>query len=56
MDAIGLDASIVRGSHGSLTSLTDGPLFITQQSRLLEDRATLEATDVYGLILRHIKE
>ena len=55
MDVIGLDASLVRGSHGSITSADAGPLFITQQSHLLDDTTALEATDVYGLILRHLK-
>jgi predicted AlkP superfamily pyrophosphatase or phosphodiesterase len=55
MDVIGLDASLVRGSHGSITTLTEGPLFITQQSHLLEGTTALEATDIYGLMLRHLK-
>lgn len=55
MDVIGLDASLVRGSHGSLTSLDDGPLFITQQSHIVEDKTALEPTDIYGLILGHLK-
>ena len=55
MDVIGLDASLVRGSHGSITSGSEGPLFITQQSHLLDDTTALEATDIYGLILRHLK-
>jgi len=42
MDVIGLDASLVRGSHGSITSDSEGPLFITQQSHLLDDTAALE--------------
>lgn len=55
MDVIGLDASSVRGSHGSLTSLDDGPLLITQQSHLVRDQTMLEPTDIYGLILGHLK-
>ncbi len=55
MDVIGLDASLVRGSHGSITSLADGPLFITQQSHLTEGTTALEPTDIYGLILGHLK-
>ena len=55
MDVIPLDASLIRGSHGSLTSLSEGPLFITKQSYLLEDRTVLEATDIFGLILQHLK-
>ncbi len=56
MDVIGLDASLVRGSHGSLTSLDDGPLFITQQSHIVQDTTPLEPTDIYGLILGHLKQ
>lgn len=56
MDVIGLDASIVRGSHGSITSLEEGPLLITQQSHLLEDRKVLEPTDICGLILQHLNQ
>ncbi len=55
MDVIPLDASLVRGSHGSITTLAEGPLFITQQSHLLDDTTALEPTDIYGLILRHLK-
>lgn len=55
MDVIGLDASLIRGSHGSITTADGGPLFITQQSHLLDDATPLEATDIYGLILRHLK-
>jgi predicted AlkP superfamily pyrophosphatase or phosphodiesterase len=55
MDVIGLDASLVRGSHGSITSLSEGPLFISQQSHLLDDTTALAATDVYELILRHLR-
>ena len=55
MDVIPLDASLIRGSHGSLTSLSEGPLFITKQSNLLEDRTVLEATDIFGLIFQHLK-
>jgi hypothetical protein len=55
MDVIPLDASLIRGSHGSITSPAYGPLFITQQSHLLDNTTELEATDIYGLILRHLK-
>ncbi len=55
MDVIGLDASLVRGSHGSITPLTEGPLFIsTQQFSLLDDKIMLEATDICDLILQHL--
>jgi predicted AlkP superfamily pyrophosphatase or phosphodiesterase len=56
MDVIGLDASLIRGSHGSITSFAEGPLFITQKSHLLDNTTMLEATEIYGLILRHLKQ
>ncbi|BAY39436.1 hypothetical protein NIES2111_38120 [Nostoc sp. NIES-2111] len=56
MDVIPLDASLVKGSHGCLpASPSQGPLFITQQSHLLDSPAIM-ATDVYQLILRHLIE
>jgi predicted AlkP superfamily pyrophosphatase or phosphodiesterase len=55
MDVIPLDASLVRGSHGrAAESPAQGPLFITQQSHLL-DKPEIEATDVYSLILSHLQ-
>ncbi len=54
LDIIPLDAALVRGSHGRVTSAPgDGPLCITNKAPLL-DRTTLPATDVYDLILRHL--
>lgn len=53
MDVIGLDAGVVRGSHGrESSSYTNGPLLMTQQTQLLKDE--IEAVDVYGLILQHL--
>ena len=55
MDVIPLDANMVCGSHGGVTnSPAEGPLFITRQTHLL-DTTTIDAIDVYGLILRHLK-
>lgn len=55
MDVIPLDADLVLGSHGCITnSPAEGPLFITRQTDLL-DTTTIDAIDVYGLILRHLK-
>ncbi|BAZ49106.1 type I phosphodiesterase/nucleotide pyrophosphatase [Nostoc sp. NIES-4103] len=55
MDVIPLDASLVRGSHGHITnSPADGPLFITQQTHLVEQNS-IAATDVCSLILKHLK-
>ncbi|MDP9365907.1 MAG: alkaline phosphatase family protein [Chloroflexota bacterium] len=54
MDVIPLDASLVRGSHGLPTAPGKGPLFVTRRADLL-DGAAIEATDVCGLILRHLQ-
>ncbi len=54
MDVIGLDATLVRGSHG-LRSRTaaKAPVFVTQQTQQLpQDR--IGATDVFELILSHL--
>jgi predicted AlkP superfamily pyrophosphatase or phosphodiesterase len=54
MDVIPLDASLVRGSHGRVNrSPADSPLFLTQEPDLL-DATTIDATDVYELILQHL--
>ena len=54
MDVIPLDASLVRGSHGRVNaSPQDSPLFLTQEPDLL-DATSIDATDVYELILRHL--
>ncbi|WP_036483984.1 alkaline phosphatase family protein [Myxosarcina sp. GI1] len=54
MDVIPLDASLVKGSHGHLTtSLARSPVFITQQQDLLNTEK-IEATDVFNLILKHL--
>jgi predicted AlkP superfamily pyrophosphatase or phosphodiesterase len=54
LEVIPLDASLVKGTHGRLTdSAGDGPLLITQQSELI-DGSSIEATEVAGLILRHL--
>ncbi|NEO96589.1 MAG: alkaline phosphatase family protein, partial [Moorea sp. SIO3G5] len=55
MEVIPLDATLVRGSHGSMTiSAAEGPLFITQQTHLTKTRA-IDATDVCELLLRHLQ-
>ncbi|MEH2069727.1 MAG: nucleotide pyrophosphatase/phosphodiesterase family protein [Nostoc sp.] len=54
MDVIPLDASLVRGSHGHITtSANEGPLFITHQTHLI-DTNIIEATDICSLILKHL--
>lgn len=54
MDVIGLDASVVRGSHGRPTERPeDGPLFITSAPELLAD-GPVAATAVKQLLLDHL--
>ncbi len=54
MDVIGLDSSVVRGSHGRITDdPSDGPLFISSQAELLPSRS-VDACDVKRLLLDHV--
>ena len=54
MDVIPLDASLIKGSHGHITdSLERSPLLITQHSDLLPS-ATIEAKQVFQVILDHL--
>ncbi|MBE9043628.1 alkaline phosphatase family protein [Pleurocapsales cyanobacterium LEGE 10410] len=54
MDVIPLDANLVKGSHGHLTSSVErSPLLITQQQDLLTSE-TIEAKEVFQLILSHL--
>ncbi len=54
MDVIGLDATIVRGSHGRPTDhADDGPLFITTAPRTLPE-GPVAATSVKQLLLDHL--
>ncbi|MBF2064894.1 MAG: alkaline phosphatase family protein [Calothrix sp. C42_A2020_038] len=54
MDVIPLDATLIKGSHGSIDVLSeDKPLFITQLTHLTEN--TIAATEVYDLILQHLQ-
>ena len=53
MNVIPLDANLVKGSHGCMTTdVGRSPLFITQQ-QLLSSEA-IEAKEVFGLILDHL--
>jgi predicted AlkP superfamily pyrophosphatase or phosphodiesterase len=54
MEVIPLDASLVRGSHGLPTAPEKGPLVMTERADLLSSEA-IDATDVQGLILRHLQ-
>ena len=54
MDVIGLDATVVRGSHGRPTDRAeDGPLFITSAPDLLAE-GPVPATAVKQLLLDHV--
>jgi predicted AlkP superfamily pyrophosphatase or phosphodiesterase len=54
LDVIGLDASIVKGSHGRVTDRAeDGPLFMSSLPELLPAEQ-VAATDVRALLLRHV--
>lgn len=54
MDVIGLDATVVRGSHGRPTDRQeDGPLFITTAPELLAD-GPVPAAAVKQLLLDHV--
>jgi predicted AlkP superfamily pyrophosphatase or phosphodiesterase len=53
MDVIGLDASIVRGSHGRLTEKPEhGPLLISSEQDPLPER--VRAADVKKILLDHV--
>jgi predicted AlkP superfamily pyrophosphatase or phosphodiesterase len=55
LDVIGLDARLVRGSHGRLTDHPDqGPLFITSDPQHLPPGSDIAATDVKATILEHL--
>lgn len=54
LDIIPLDASPVRGSHGRITTAPqESPLFLTGEKEML-GATKIDATDVCGLILRHL--
>jgi len=53
MDVTPLDATLVKGAHGIRTAPEAGPLFITQNTDMLQS-GHIDATDVYGLLLRHL--
>lgn len=54
MNVIGLDATLVKGSHGRITDRPeDGPLFITSEPGLLPE-GPVDATSVKNLILAHV--
>ena len=56
MDVIGLDPTLVKGSHGRITDEDDaGPLIITSDAALMPD-GEVHATDVKELVLAHVFE
>ena len=56
LDVIPLDATLVKGSHGRRPGIgeNDTPVFATRQTHLLPG-PQIESTDVYGLILDHLR-
>jgi predicted AlkP superfamily pyrophosphatase or phosphodiesterase len=54
LEVIPLDASLVRGSHGRAAETpTESPILITERADLLEGHV-IQATEVCGLILKHL--
>ena len=54
MDVIPLDASLVKGSHGHLTSdPLECPIFVTREKQFISDDR-ISPTDVHNLILEHL--
>ena len=55
MDVIPLNAELVKGSHGRISeNKEDHPVIATQRHQLLKEQ-TIEPTEVYDLILRHMQ-
>jgi predicted AlkP superfamily pyrophosphatase or phosphodiesterase len=56
LDVIPLDATLVQGSHGRVTTVpAESPIFATRQTDLLT-RDQIEATEVHDLILGHLSD
>ena len=54
MDVIGLDATVIKGSHGRPTDRPeDGPLFLTTAPELIAD-GPVPATAVKQVLLDHV--
>jgi predicted AlkP superfamily pyrophosphatase or phosphodiesterase len=54
MDVIPLDASLIKGSHGSISmDQDDGPVIMTSEPTYLND-STIHALDVFNLIQTHL--
>jgi hypothetical protein len=55
LDVIGLDSSLVKGSHGRITDdPQDGPLFISSAPEHLPPGPAVAATEVKATVLRHL--
>ena len=55
MDVIPLDATLVKGAHGRISeSDLDKPVFVTQDLDLL-DSEKIQATNVFELILKTVR-
>jgi predicted AlkP superfamily pyrophosphatase or phosphodiesterase len=55
LEVTSLDATLVRGSHGRVTTSTaDSPLFATHQANVLTDRVSIHAAEVHDLLLRQL--
>ncbi|PSF38495.1 alkaline phosphatase family protein [Aphanothece hegewaldii CCALA 016] len=53
LDVIPLDASLIRGSHGCVSSFSEEwPIFITQQEFI--PSTAIKATDIYSIIMQHL--
>lgn len=53
MDVIPLDASLVKGSHGCVSSSQEWPICITQQEFL--QSTAIKATDICSIIMQHLQ-
>ena len=53
LDVIPLDATLVKGSHGVVTTPESGPLVMSDAEDFI-DRKRVRSTDLHDLILRHI--
>jgi predicted AlkP superfamily pyrophosphatase or phosphodiesterase len=57
MDVIGLDASLVRGSHGRApTAPEEGPMLMSNMPEMLGGGSSIAPTDVFSTLLRHVFE
>jgi predicted AlkP superfamily pyrophosphatase or phosphodiesterase len=54
MDVIPLDASLVKGSHGRITSPEQGPVLLSTEPHLVP--GSVRVTDVKDVVLRHLFE